>query len=311
MTITIISHPDCMLHDAGSTHPESKMRIQVINEALKRYPFKEPIHFIEALCATKEQLMRAHDETYIDWIHSISPKHDSIGIDADTLMNPHTYRAALLAAGAVVLAVDCVMQEKSQVVFCNVRPPGHHAEKDKAMGFCFFNNVAVGVMHAIAEYKLHRIAIIDFDVHHGNGTQNIFQHDKRVLYCSSFEHPLYPGYDEENDNEHIIGVPLKAGTEGKEFREKVKAAWFDKILAFKPELVFFSAGFDAHIKDPLADLKLLEDDYVWLTKEIKKLSKQSAAGKMISVLEGGYHLEALAHSVPLHVAAMSFTFDEV
>lgn len=304
MTLAVISHPDCLLHDAGPAHPERPERVKVIQEALLRYPFKVPCQFLEAPLATREQLLRAHDENYIDWIFSIAPKEDVISIDPDTWMNPYTLNAALRAAGSVPLAVDHVMQQQAQAVFCNIRPPGHHAERDKAMGFCFFNNVAIGVMHAMNQYGLERVAIVDFDVHHGNGTQNIFQQDKRVLYCSSFEHPFYPGYEAEYDNEHILSVPLEASTSSKWFRHQVQAAWFEKMAAFQPQFIFFSAGFDAHAQDPLADLNLTVSDYVWLTSEIAKIAKVHCDSKMVSVLEGGYHLEALAECVPAHVNAM-------
>lgn len=305
MTLAIISHPDCELHYAGEQHPERPDRVKVIQAALENHPFKTPVQFYLAPLATHEQLLSVHDKEYVDWIISIAPKEGMIGIDADTWMNPHSLQAALRAAGALPFAVDLVMRDKAQAAFCNVRPPGHHAEHEKAMGFCFFNNVAVGVLHAIKEYQLQRIAIIDFDVHHGNGTQNIFQNNKHVMYCSSFEHPFYPGYDEEMDNEHILSVPLKAGTGGEAFREKVAAAWFEKIAAFQPQLIFFSAGFDAHINDPLADLALTQEDYAWLTTHIAKLAKVHCQGRMVSTLEGGYDLNALAQSVPVHVEAMA------
>lgn len=305
MTIAVISHPDCVLHNAGAAHPECPERFLVIQEALKQYPFKDPLKFFEAPLATKDDLIRAHRPKYVDWIFSIAPKHATIAIDQDTKMNPFSLQAALRAAGAVILAVDLVMQGEAKTVFCNVRPPGHHAEQENAMGFCLFNNVAVGVEYALQKYHLKHIAIIDFDAHHGNGTQNIFQHNKHVMYCSSFQHPFYPGYDEERDNQHIIGVPLAAGTSGEEFREKVRSAWFEKLNAFKPELIFFSAGFDAHANDPLTDLKLTKDDYVWITQQIKMIAEKYCAGKMISVLEGGYDLTSLADCVPAHVAAMS------
>lgn len=301
MTISIISHPDCVLHDAGEGHPESPQRVMVIQEALKRYPFKSNVNFLEAPLATREQLILAHDKSYIDWIFSVAPTEDVIAIDADTWMNPYTLNAALRAAGSVIHAVDLVMLDKAQAVFCNIRPPGHHAEHDRAMGFCFFNNVAVGVLYAIEKYKLQRITIVDFDVHHGNGTQNIFQNNKHVQYCSSFEHPFYPGYDEEMDNAHILNVPLEAGTTGKEFRELVAAAWFDKIAAFQPQLIFISAGFDAHADDPLADIRLHKEDYVWLTAQLANIAKVHCKGRMISVLEGGYNLDVLAECVPAHV----------
>lgn len=304
MTLAIISHPDCEKHDAGVQHPERPQRVVTIQNALKKYPFAGEIQFHDALDATKADLMRAHDPDYVEWLYSVAPKTESIQIDPDTIMNPATLSAALKAAGAVILAVDLVMGNRAQAVFCNVRPPGHHAEHAQAMGFCFFNNVAVGVHYALAIYQLQRIAIIDFDVHHGNGTQNIFQREPRVLLCSSFEHPLYPGFDEELDNDHIIAVPLPPGTTGVSYREAVQAAWFEKIKKFAPQLIFFSAGFDAHANDPLANLELQKSDYVWVTEEIAKIAKECCQGKMISVLEGGYDLEALAECVPAHVAAM-------
>lgn len=305
MSIALLSHPVCAQHDAGEGHPERPERFKVIQDALKHYPFRSPTTFYEAPLASREQLIRAHDEAYVDWIFSIAPEEGMVGIDPDTCMNPYTLTAALHAAGALSFAVDLVMQGKANTAFCNVRPPGHHAERDKAMGFCFFNNVAVGVHHALAHYNIKRVAIIDFDVHHGNGTQNIFQHDTRVMVCSSFEHPFYPGYDEALDNEYIIGVPLSAGTGSEHFRAQVKAAWFDRLAAFKPDCIFFSAGFDAHVNDPLADLALTKADYVWLTTEIANIAAIHSQGRMISALEGGYQLEALAECVPAHVEAMA------
>jgi len=304
MTIALISHPDCILHDVGEHHPERPERVQVIQEALKRFPFKTNTKFYQAPLATYAQLISVHDKDYVDWIRSIAPKEGYIGIDEDTMMNPHTLQAALRAAGSVPFAVDTVMSGEAQVAFCNIRPPGHHAERDKAMGFCFFNNIAIGVVHVITHYPIKRVAIIDFDVHHGNGTQNIFQTEKRVMYCSSFEHPFYPGYDSEMDNEHILSVPLEAGTGSELFRGKVQEVWFERLAAFQPQFIFFSAGFDAHAKDPLADLSLIEEDYVWLTTQIAKIAKVHGDGKMVSVLEGGYNLDALAQCVPAHVNAM-------
>lgn len=304
MTIAIISHPDCVLHFAGPQHPERPERVKVIQEALERHQFKKPVNFHMAPLATLEQLKRVHDGDYVDWIASIAPHEGMIGIDEDTYMNPYTWNAALHSAGAVTMAVDLVMTKKSQAAFCNIRPPGHHAERDRAMGFCFFNNVAVGVAHAMHQHKIERAAIIDFDVHHGNGTQNIFQDNTSVMLCSSFEHPFYPGYDEELDNEHILNLPLDAGTDGKLYREKVEAAWFDKLAAFQPQMIFFSAGFDAHAQDPIGQLQLTQADYVWITKQIASIARVHCEGRMISVLEGGYNLDALASCVPAHVDAM-------
>ncbi len=304
MTIALISHPDCLLHDPGESHPERPGRVLAIQKALEKYPFKVPVQFYEAPLASEAQLLLAHEEGYVKWIQSIAPKAGLIGIDQDTLMNAHTYPAALRAAGAVCDAVDLLMSDKAQVAFCNIRPPGHHAEKEKAMGFCFFNNLAIGVRHALENYGLNRIAIVDFDAHHGNGTQSIFQNDKRVLFCSSFEHPFYPGYEGEMDNDHIISLPLKAGTAGPEYREKVAEVWLPKIRAFEPELIFISAGFDSHAKDPLANLALQAEDYVWLSQRLAEIAKQYCQGKIISVLEGGYNARVLAECVPVHVEAM-------
>lgn len=304
MTTAIISHPDCLLHDAGLAHPERPDRCKVIQEAIEHYPLQGSVRYYQAPPVTREQLLRAHAANYVDWLFSIAPKEAAISIDEDTVMNPHTLPAALRAAGGAVLAVDLVVSGNAQAAFCNIRPPGHHAERDRAMGFCFFNNVAVAVKHAIEHHRLERVAIIDFDVHHGNGTQAIFQKDERVLICSSFEHPFYPGYDEEMDNEHILNVPLPAGTAGEAYRAAVAAAWFDKLAAFRPQLIFFSAGFDGHVNDPIGEFRLTEADYVWLTLQIAKIAKQCAGGRMVSVLEGGYQLDALAHCVPSHVNAM-------
>jgi acetoin utilization deacetylase AcuC-like enzyme len=307
MTIALISHPDCTLHDMGEGHPEQPARVQVIQSALEHYQFHEPVHFYQSTLATRDQLVLAHDPDYVDYLFKIAPQTGVVALDPDTWMNTHTLRAALLAAGSGVMAVDLVMSNQARVAFCNVRPPGHHAEVATAMGFCFFNNIAVAVRHALSTYQLERIAIIDFDVHHGNGTQAIFQNDERVMLCSSFQHPFYPGYQSAMDNQHILTLPLPAGTDGESYRRAVAAAWFAKLADFQPQLVFFSAGFDAHQHDPLAQLNLTVDDYHWITREVMALTRASAMGKAISMLEGGYDLAALATCVPVHVAAMAAT----
>lgn len=304
MTIAVISHPDCSLHEAGSQHPESPDRVAVIQAALHAHKFCHDIQYIDAPLAHYDHLIAAHAKEYVDWICANAPKSGYTGIDQDTVMNAHTLAAALRAAGAVVHAVDLVMTQKVNAVFCNVRPPGHHAEYAKAMGFCIFNNVVIGAKYALNHYQLKRVAIIDFDVHHGNGTQDIVQHDARILYCSSFQHPFYPGYQPKNDNAHILNVPLVSGINGAVYRKQVAAAWFDKINHFQPELIFISAGFDAHLLDPLAELALDVSDYVWLTQEIVRIAKKSCAGRVISVLEGGYNLDVLAECVPAHVEAL-------
>lgn len=304
MTLAIITHPACLLHDAGEGHPERPDRVRVIQSALQNYPFKTPPQFLTAPLATIEQLKLAHDANYIDKLISIAPKRGFIALDEDTLMGPHTLNAAFYAAGAVISAVDLIMQNKARTVFCNIRPPGHHAEHNRAMGFCFFNNVAVGVSYALKQYHLKRIAIVDFDVHHGNGTQDIFQNDERVFLCSSFQSPFYPGYDPGKDNAHIVTVPLPAFSDANYFREKL-TPWFKHLLQFKPELIFFSAGFDAHADDPLGNLQLTQADYVWLTQQVANIARVCCEGKIISVLEGGYNLEVLAECVPAHIDAFA------
>ena len=217
MTVALITHPDCLLHDMGEAHPEQPARIQVITDELIATGLDLILKKYLAPLVTREQLLRVHDVNYIDSIFHLAPQAGLVALDPDTFMNPYTLKAAQRAAGAAVLGVDLVMSGEVKAAFCNVRPPGHHAEKDKAMGFCFFNNVAVGVAHALDHYKLERVAIVDFDVHHGNGTENIFHNDERVLLCSSFQHPFYPfsGFDTKND--HIMNLPLPAGTTGKVF----------------------------------------------------------------------------------------------
>ena len=220
-------------------------------------------------------------------------------------MCPDTLEAAYRAAGAVVLAVDMVMKGEVENAFCAIRPPGHHAESARAMGFCIFNNVAVGVMHAIAAHGLQRVAIADFDVHHGNGTEQIFRDDPRVMLCSTFQHPYYPGCGADSGNDHIINVPLPAGTDGPAFRAAVEKHWLPTLERFQPQMLFISAGFDGHWEDDMGQFKLRESDYAWVTNELKKIAAKSAENRIVSVLEGGYVLHALGRSVLAHVKALS------
>lgn len=304
MTIALISHPDCLLHEMGFSHPEQPDRIRVIEMALRQADFNSQLMRYPAPLATREQLKRAHDEDYVEQIFQIAPAEDMIMLDPDTMMNPHTLPAALRAAGAVVLAVDLVMKKEVNAAFCNVRPPGHHAEHAQAMGFCFFNNVAVGVLHALEQHRLQRVAIIDFDVHHGNGTEDIFRDDERVMLCSSFQHPFYPNSGAETQNQHILNMPLPAGFGGQEYREKVSADWLPAVRDFKPEMIFFSAGFDAHALDPLANLNFQAEDYAWITRQIKQIADEVCEGRMVSALEGGYELGVLGQCAVAHVGAM-------
>lgn len=305
MTIAIISHPDCLLHDMGLSHPEQPARIQVIDQTLKQSNLKPFLKKYEAPRATKEQLMRVHDPDYIETIFQIAPRDQLIALDADTLMNPFTLNAALRSAGALILAVDLVMNEKLDAAFCNIRPPGHHAEHNLAMGFCFFNNIAVGVAHALSHYQLERAAIIDFDVHHGNGTEDIFQEDERVLLCSSFQHPFYPFRGDRTQSTHVLNSPLQAGSTGQDFRKIVNEEWLAALHKFKPQMIFVSAGFDAHRNDAMANLAFIEEDYYWISQQIRELADQYAEGRIVSALEGGYDLPSLGQSVVAHLKGLT------
>ena len=304
MTVAFISHPDCLLHDMGPWHPEAPSRLSAITDQLLACGLEGIVKHYEAPLASKEQLTKVHDKAYVEHIMAIAPGEGIIRIDPDTSMNPHTLTAALRAAGAVVLAVDLAVRSETKTAFCSVRPPGHHAERGRAMGFCFFNNIAVGAGYALSEQLLSRVAIVDFDVHHGNGTEDIFRDEPRVLICSSFQHPLYPGSGADTKSDHIVNVPLAAGTSGSQFREAVENLWMPALHSFKPELIFVSAGFDAHVQDPLAHLALTEEDYAWVTTKIVDAANQHAKGRVVSALEGGYNLSALGRSVARHVGAL-------
>ncbi len=304
MTISIISHPDCALHEMGAHHPESPARLSAIEDQLLASGLDIVLQHHEAPLATREQLCRVHDADYVEQIFLKSPKEGQTWLDPDTAINPFSLSAALRAAGAAVLGVDLVMNAESSAVFCNVRPPGHHAEHDRAMGFCIFNNVAVGAAHALQVYKLKRIAIVDFDVHHGNGSEDIFREEPKVLFCSTYQHPFYPFSGNENSAQHIVDVPLPAGTDGPAFRDAVTTHWLPRLEAFQPELVLISAGFDAHVEDDMAGLSLTEQDYAWVTTEVKKIADKYAKGRIVSTLEGGYALSALGRSVAAHVNAL-------
>jgi len=304
MSIAFISHPDCILHEMEVGHPENPERLKAIEDLLLSSGLDVALQRYEAPLATCEQLCRVHDLKYVEQIFSRAPQEGIVRLDQDTTMNPHSLSAALRAAGAVVLGVDLVMSDRSKLVFCNVRPPGHHAERKRAMGFCIFNNIAVGAAHALHEYRLERVAIMDFDVHHGNGTEDIFQDNPDVLYCSTFQHPFYPYSGADVESEHIINVALPEGAEGSQFRAAVVSHWLPKLEAFKPELIFISAGFDAHIEDDMAGLRLLETDFAWVTTKIREIAEQHASGRIVSVLEGGYALSALGRSVATHLNAL-------
>jgi len=304
MTIAFITHPDCERHDMGGGHPESPLRLQAIRDQLISGRLEPLLEFHDAPLASIEQICLAHDAGYVNAVFDASPAQGVVSLDADTSMNPHTLSAARRAAGAVITAVDLVMSGNNHAAFCSVRPPGHHAEHDRAMGFCIFNNIAIGALHALATHGLGKVAIVDFDVHHGNGTEDIFRTNPAVMLCSTFQHPFYPYTGAGVDSDHIINVPLAAGTDSQIFRAAIETHILPALRAFQPGLIMISAGFDAHIEDPLASLLLVEDDYSWVTTEIRKIADHHAGGKIVSVLEGGYALSALGRSVVAHLNAL-------
>jgi acetoin utilization deacetylase AcuC-like enzyme len=300
----LYSHAACLLHSAGPGHPESPLRLQTVLSALDADRFAA-LDRVDAPRATREQLARVHDEELIDLLFDNVPAEGYVRVDADTTMSPDSMEAALRAAGAVCAAVDAVVDGETTRAFCAVRPPGHHATHDTAMGFCLFNNVAVGAAHAMAR-GIERIAIVDFDVHHGNGTQDIFWRTPKVLYASTHQSPLYPGTGARNETGagNIVNAPLPPGAGRAEFRRAFADIVLPAVRAATPQLVMISAGFDAHRLDPLADLNLDADDFAWATRELVDIAQKFASGRVISSLEGGYSPAALRESTTAHVAAM-------
>lgn len=305
MRTAYITHPLCLKHDMGEDHPECPARMLAIENALSEAGMLDHLQRHTAPAASVEQLLRAHDAAYISMIEASVPPQGRVQLDADTALNPFSYQAALHAAGAVVQGVDLVMAGKADNAFCNVRPPGHHACRDRAMGFCIFNNVAIGALHALEHHGLQRVAIADFDVHHGNGTENIFHDDPRVMLCSTFQHPFYPYCGTDSGNSHIINTGLAAGSGGDEFRAAVTRHWLPALERFQPELLLVSAGFDAHLDDYMAMLELTEADYKWVTAELKRIADRYAHGRIVSALEGGYDLYALGQSALAHIRMLS------
>jgi acetoin utilization deacetylase AcuC-like enzyme len=301
-----ISHPCFVRHQTPPGHPERPDRIRVVERILEHERFQSLAREASPL-ATSEQLIRVHPESYVRALEDASPQEGLIQLDQDTTMSPGTLEAALRAAGGAILAVDEVMTRQVVNAFSAARPPGHHAERATAMGFCFFNNAAVAARHAQAVHGAERIAIVDWDVHHGNGTQDIFWGDSSVMYCSTHEMPLYPGTGAANETgEHntIVNVPLRAGDGGLEFREAFEVGVLPRIEAYRPDLIIISAGFDAHVRDPLANLNLVETDFAWATAQLMDLADRYAGGRLVSLLEGGYDLEGLSRSVAAHVMTL-------
>jgi acetoin utilization deacetylase AcuC-like enzyme len=303
--VLILTHPACIGHNPGSGHPERPERLQAVIERLRQPDFSA-LAWREAPQATPEQLALAHPPAYVEGILAAIPAEGLAMLDGDTLVGPASGEAALRAAGAAVAAVDAVVGGEVAAAFCAVRPPGHHAEPDRAMGFCLFNNVVVGARHAMAVHGLARVAVIDFDVHHGNGTETAAIADPRLFYASTHQVPLYPGTGMHNDPAHpnVVNVGLPPGAGSEAFRAGMSRTVLPALERFAPELVIISAGFDAHARDPLAELRLVEDDYAWATAELVEIARRSASGRVVSALEGGYDLSALAACAAAHVRAL-------
>ena len=304
MPTAFITHPDCLKHDMGAGHPEQPARLTAIEDQLIASGIEAHLQRYQAPFATDEQLARVHPEEYLGAIREAAPESGRVHLDPDTAMNPHSLSAALRAAGAGVLAVDLVFQKKHSAAFCAVRPPGHHACRARSMGFCIFNNVAVAARHAMHAYGVERVAIIDFDVHHGNGTEEIFEGDPSVLMASTFQHPFYPYSGTEMPASNMINVPLPAGAGTRHLQEAVLKHWLPALDDFRPELVIFSAGFDAHVEDDMAMLQFRDIDYRWVTEQVKSVADRHAKGRIVSMLEGGYALSALGRSVVQHLRVL-------
>lgn len=298
----------------GAGHPECAARLDAIEDRLLLTGVADALERREAPLASQSQIVRAHPAAHLDRLRGMTdrladdvaaggPEHAAI--DPDTSINLHTVEAALRAAGAAVAATDAVLSGELENAFCAVRPPGHHAEAARAMGFCFFNNVAVAARHALEVHHLKRVAIVDFDVHHGNGTEDIFAGDDRVLMVGIFQHPLYPFSGTDHPAANMLNLPVPAYTRGMDVRELIEMMWIPRLEAFKPEMVFVSAGFDAHREDDLGQLGLTDQDFAWITGRVKDIARRYARGRIVSCLEGGYHLDALARSVEQHIRVLA------
>lgn len=300
-----ITHPACARHQMGPDHPEAIARLHAIQDRMNACGLLPMFRAVTAPLAPREALVRVHEPKLVDAILATRPTQGLVRIDQDTALNAHSAEAAQAAAGAVLFGVDEVLAGRSQFAFCAVRPPGHHAERRRAMGFCLFNNVAVGAAHALAS-GLERVAVLDFDVHYGNGTSDIFRDDPRVLVCNTYQDPYYPGWVSDPSNRHLIDAPLREGDGSAAFRAAVQALWAPAIAAFRPQLILVSAGFDAHASDPLAGLDLVYADYSWIATRIRAWADDYAQGRVVATLEGGYEVHALARCVEEFVRAAAF-----
>jgi acetoin utilization deacetylase AcuC-like enzyme len=306
MSTLLVTHPAGLDHLTPLGHPERPDRLRAIERVLEGERF-QTLARAQAPSATPELIALCHPIAYVEHIRSVSPERGVVQLDADTSMSPGSLEAATRAVGGAVYAVDEVIAKKADNAFCAMRPPGHHAETAQPMGFCLFNSAAIAARHAKKKHGLERVAVVDFDVHHGNGTQEIFWSDPTELYCSTHEMPLYPGtgsISERGAHNNVVNAPLRAGDGGGEFREAFETVILPRLKAFKPDLIVISAGFDAHMRDPLANLNLTEADFGWATRKIMEVADETAEGRVVSVLEGGYDLEGLSKSVAAHVIAL-------
>jgi len=305
METLYLTHPACRLHEMGPWHPECPARLDAIADQLLASGLAPLLEMREAPRATLAQIEAVHDASYVADLYARVPVEGYVSIDPDTAMNPHTLEAALHAAGAGIAAVDAVMRGDAQTVFCAVRPPGHHALRDRAMGFCFFNNVVIAARHALDSHGISRVAVIDFDVHHGNGTESLLAGDDRVLMCSFYQHPLFPDRGTAPGADNMVNVAVPPYSGGAVVRELVREHWLPRLSAHRPELILVSAGFDAHREDDIAQMGLVEADYTWITEQIVEVADAYANGRVVSCLEGGYNLSALGRSAVAHIRALS------
>ncbi|MCR8961402.1 histone deacetylase family protein [Variovorax sp. S2] len=308
------THRDCWKHDMGRGHPECPERLGAIEDRLLLTGVGDALEHRDVPLATLAQITRAHSEAHLEYLEELhqrlvadepagGPAHAML--DPDTILNRYTLLAARRAAGAAIAATDAVMAGEVDNAFCSVRPPGHHACREQAMGFCFLNNVAIAARHALEVHGLERVAVVDFDVHHGNGTENILSNDPRVLMVGFFQHPFYPYSGTDHPASNMLNLPIPAYTKGMDVRELIEAAWMPRLEEFGPEMIFVSAGFDAHREDDLGQLGLTENDFAWITSRIRDVAKRHSRGRIVSMLEGGYNLDALARSVEAHIRVLA------
>ena len=305
MRTTLISHPDCENHECKG-HPERPERLRAITDLLAASGLAQDLNLLTAEEIALEDLTSVHPSPFVQHIISLAPEGSAqVWLDPDTFMSQGSLRAARLAAGSCIQAVELVLSGQTDNVFCAVRPPGHHAELAASMGFCIFNNIAIGAEHALKHPGIDRIAILDFDVHHCNGTVDIFKDRDEILVCSSFQHPFYPNRYNDFENDHVVTTPLMAGSGSHEFRSAIETQWTPAIERHRPDMIFVSAGFDAHRDDPVGGLKLVEDDFSWITRLIRNYAADFAENRIVSSLEGGYDLKALANSVATHIGELT------